>query len=59
MNDKNTPTERLAEVAEYELNEYVTSSPSYIRDTTDFINKLKEVQQPIPEGAILFCFDAS
>ena len=53
----NTPTEKLAEVAEYELQEYVLGSPSYIRDTTDFINKLKEIAEPIPEGAFLFCFD--
>ena len=53
----NTPTEKMAEVAEYELQEYVLGSPSYIRDTTDFINKLQEIDEPIPEGAFLFCFD--
>jgi hypothetical protein len=52
-----TATEKMAEVAEYELNEFVTKSPSYIRDTTDFINKLEAVHRPLPEGAILFCFD--
>ena len=44
----------MAEVAEYELQEYVLGSPSYIRDTTDFINKLQEIDEPIPEGAFLF-----
>ena len=53
----NTPTERLAELTEHELNEYVESSPSYIRDTTDFISKLKTIRKEIPENAILFCFD--
>ncbi|XP_053394169.1 uncharacterized protein LOC128555550 [Mercenaria mercenaria] len=57
VNGMNTPTERLAELAEHELNEFVTSSPSYIRDTTDFINKLKDIQTPLPEGTLLFCFD--
>ena len=52
-----TPTERLAELAEYELEEFVTQSPSYLRDTTDFINKLAEVKEDVTEDAILFCFD--
>lgn len=53
-----TATEKIAELAEYELRHFVEESPSYIRDTTDFINKLK---QEVPAGAsdncILFCFD--
>ena len=53
----NTATERLAEVAEYELNEYVENSPSYIRDTTHFLQQLKQIPQPLPENSILFCFD--
>ncbi|XP_053392303.1 uncharacterized protein LOC128554986 [Mercenaria mercenaria] len=57
VNGMNTPTERLAELAEHELNEFVTSSQSYIQDTTDFINKLKDIQTPLPEGTLLFCFD--
>ena len=57
VNGINTATERLAEVAEHELNEFVKSSPSYIQDTTDFLTKLSDVQQPLPEGTILFCFD--
>ena len=57
VNGINTATERLAEVAEDELNEFVKNSPSYIQDTTDFLKKLSEVQQPLPEGTILFCFD--
>ncbi|XP_045178135.2 uncharacterized protein LOC123538232 [Mercenaria mercenaria] len=52
-----TATERMAEVAEKELNEYVENSPSYLKDTTDFLNKLKLIPLPIPEGVILFCFD--
>ena len=44
----------MAEVAEYELNDYVINSPTYIRDTTDFINKLREIKSTIPTNAILF-----
>ena len=53
----NTQTERMAEVAEHELNDYVINSPTYIRDTTDFINKLREIKSTIPTNALLFCFD--
>ena len=52
-----TPTEKLAEVAEHELYEFVEKSSSYIRDTTDFIFKLQEIEEPLPENALLFCFD--
>ncbi|WP_179117283.1 hypothetical protein, partial [Solemya velum gill symbiont] len=52
-----TPTEKMAEVAEHELKKFVESSPSYIRDTVDFINKLKEINEPLPADSILFCFD--
>ena len=37
-----TPTERFAEVMEHELNDFVINSPTYIRDTTDFISNLKK-----------------
>ena len=47
----------MAEVAEYELNDFVINSPTYIRDTTDFIRKLREIKSTIPTNAILFCFD--
>ena len=50
-------TEKLAEVAKYELEEFVIQTPSYLRDTTDFINKLTDVKEDMPKDAILFCFD--
>ena len=57
MSGIDTPTEKLAEVAEHELNEFVEKSPSYIRDTNDFISKLQEIEEPLPDNALLFCFD--
>ena len=57
VNGIGTPTEKMAEVAEYQLNEYVEQSPSYIKDTTDFLTKLNEINVKLPKGAILFCFD--
>ncbi|CAG2211803.1 unnamed protein product [Mytilus edulis] len=57
VNGIGTATEKIAEIAEKELDNYVINSPSYIRDTTDFLNKLSKVKQPIPKNSILFCFD--
>ena len=56
VDSKGTPTEKLAEVAENELNDFVETSPSYIRDTPDFIRKLKKIKEPLPDNS-LFCFD--
>ena len=33
------------------------STPSYIKDTTEFLQHLQRVQQPLREETILFCFD--
>lgn len=41
VNGRNLPTERMAEIVEEELGEHVSSLPSYIKDTTDFLNKIK------------------
>ena len=40
------------------IKNYVPQTKSYIRDTQDFISKIKELG-PIPEGAILCILDAS
>ena len=47
----------MAEVADFQLNEYVEHTPSYIKDTTDFLGKLNEIKVKLPTDAILFCFD--
>ena len=57
VDSKGSPTEKLAEVAENELNDFVETSPSFVRDTPDFIRKLKEIKEPLPDNSILFCFD--
>ena len=49
----------MVEVAEFELQEYVQNSPSYIRVTTDFVYKMKDIEESVPDEAFLFCFDAS
>lgn len=54
-------TEGVAEIAEKELGAHVISQPSFIRDTTDFINKIKNVKLPLSSEIepILFCMDVN
>ena len=33
------------------------ASPSFLRDTSDFIQKLGEIPKPLPDNITLFCFD--
>ena len=40
------------------LENYVPKTASYIRDTQDFINKIKDIG-PLPEGAILATLDVT
>ena len=54
---RNHQTEKMAEVVENELREHMTLLPSYIKDTTDFLNKVTQIAQPLPNDTILFCFD--
>ena len=54
------PTERIAELAESELGSHVESQPSYVRDTTDFINKISKINlkgSKKDEDLLLFCMD--
>jgi len=57
VDGKGNATENMAEVCEKELDEFVKSTPSYIQDTTDFLIKLKELPEKLPENSILFCLD--
>ena len=36
---------------------HAKSLPSYIQDTTDFLNKVENIPQPLPDGTIMFCLD--
>ena len=53
----NHPTEKLAEIAEAQLEEWVTSLPSYIKDTTHFLNKIEEVNKTLGNHIIMFAMD--
>ena len=59
VNSINIPTEKIAEMAEFEPREYIETTPSYIKDTrlhSEIKNELTEEQ---PENSILFCFDVN
>ena len=50
------PTEKASEFLDYHLKPIIQRGKSYIKDSGDFINKIKSVQN-IPEGAILVTAD--
>ena len=47
----------MAEIVEHELAENVRSLPSFIQDTTDFLNKLSTINQPLPNNCLMICMD--
>ena len=58
VNVGNHPTANMAEIVEHELAENVRSLPSFIQDTTFFLNKLSTINQPLPNNCLMFCIDA-
>ena len=54
----NHPTSRISKLVDEHIKNYVPKTNSYIRDTQDFIKKIKALG-PIPEGAILCTLDVS
>jgi hypothetical protein len=47
----------MAEVVEHELMENVCNLKSYIKDTTELLQKLNKIPQPLPGNNIMFCLD--
>ena len=54
----NSPTERISQWTDFFLQPIVSHTPSYVRDTSDFINKISE-GPPLLEGTILCTIDVS
>ena len=52
------PTKRISEFVSFHLNPLVQTLPSYIKNTTHFLNKLKEIGE-LPSNAILVTLDVS
>ncbi|XP_052259629.1 uncharacterized protein LOC127863996 [Dreissena polymorpha] len=57
VNGRNHQTEKMAAIVENGLCDHVTSLPSYVRDTTDDLNKIVQIQHPLPDGTIIYCLD--
>ena len=57
INGRHDATENIAEFVENELSENVSNLPSFIKDSTDFLNKLNYIPQPLPYNTIMFSFD--
>ena len=51
-----TPTEKASKFLDYQLKSIMQKGKSYIKDSGDFINKIKTIEN-IPEGAILVTAD--
>ena len=47
----------MVEIVEHELAENVRSLPSFIQDTTYFLNKLSTINQPLPNNWLMSCMD--
>ena len=47
----NTPTEKISAFVDYHLKPLVPPIPSYVKDTNDFLNKLKDMEKFL-EGTI-------
>ena len=43
LSEHSTFTEKMAQLAENELNEYITRSPSHIRNATDFLGHIESI----------------
>ena len=52
----NTPTERASEFLDHHLQLIMKSGMSYIKDTNDFLSKLKNLEK-VPGNAIFFTAD--
>ena len=52
------PTENISRFVDYYLQPLTVCIPSYIRDTTDFLNKLRELP-PLPSDSLLVTLDVS
>jgi hypothetical protein len=54
----NSPTERISQFVDHFLQPIVSTTKSYVKDTTDFLNKI-EALEPLPENSILATVDVT
>ena len=58
MSSNSAPTENISRFVDCFLQPCAISLPSYIRDTTDFINRLRRLP-PLPPGTLMVTLDVS
>ena len=56
ISNRGTPTERASEFLDHHLKPVMQNRKSYIRDSSDFISKIKDLNN-IPKGALLVTAD--
>jgi hypothetical protein len=58
VSGNSSPTERLSQLADYFLQPLVQNTPSFVRDTTDFLTKLQNIEGLL-EGTLLCTIDVN
>ena len=58
VSSNSAPTENISRFVDWFLQLFTTSLPSYIRDTTDFLNRLRRLPV-LPPGTLLVTLDVS
>ena len=59
INSRGHPTENIAKYVEEELELHVKKQKSFIKDPTDFINKIYNLCLPDRNDILLFCMDVN
>ena len=54
----NCHTSKISKFVDYHIQPLAKELPSYVKDTTDFINKVKDIG-PLPENSYLVTMDVS
>ena len=58
VSSNNHPTERISQFVDFHLKPLVCTIPSYVKDTTDFLNKLTAIDN-LPDNALLVSLDVT
>ena len=56
ISGRNTPTEKISEFVDHHVKPLVSTIPSFVKDTNDFLHKLRSIDT-FPEGATLVSLD--
>ncbi|XP_041461178.1 uncharacterized protein LOC121412434 [Lytechinus variegatus] len=59
LSGNGSPTEHISLFVDYHIKPLVSRAPSYIHDTPDFLRKLNDIKDQIPETAIIGTLEVS